>query len=120
VDAVGLPTRNTELARDRRSAQTLADESHDFLALDEPLAAGVNALLLGMAMPSACRLRRRFVKNSTKTPSMSKNDMAVVVDASMGCSTALSSTDQLPGKLLTPMYGLSQIADFEMPRKRRG
>jgi hypothetical protein len=48
VDAVGLPTRNTELARDRRSAQTLADESHDFLALDEPLAAGVNALLLGM------------------------------------------------------------------------
>ena len=48
MDAVGLPTRNTELARDRRSAQTLADESHDFLALDEPLAAGVNALLLGM------------------------------------------------------------------------
>ncbi|MFA9476531.1 MAG: hypothetical protein ACERJ2_18515 [Filomicrobium sp.] len=26
----------------------MADESHDFLALDEPLAAGVNALLLGM------------------------------------------------------------------------
>ena len=51
---------------------------------------------------------------------MSKNDMAVVVDASMGCSAALSSTDQLPGELLTPMYGSSQIADFEMPRKRRG
>ena len=49
MDAVGLPTRNTELARDRRSAQTLADEGHDFLALDARLAAGVTALMLGLS-----------------------------------------------------------------------
>ena len=48
MDAIVLPTRSTELSRDPRSGQTLADENRDFLAFDVPLAARVNALLRDM------------------------------------------------------------------------
>jgi hypothetical protein len=39
-------------------------------------------------MPSICLSRRKFVSNSAKTPSMSKNAFPAAVPVSMGCSVA--------------------------------
>jgi hypothetical protein len=49
---------------------------------------------LALAIPSIWRSRRRFVLNSAKTPSMSRNAFPAAVLVSIGCFVARSPSQK--------------------------